>query len=51
MFVAFYCLRLPSTAFIAILMGLAAPGVAQASSSTVIATYVVHADRRSIGGV
>jgi len=35
-------LLLSSTVFIAILMGLAAPGVAQASSSTVIATYVVH---------
>jgi len=35
-------LLLSSTVFIAILMGLAAPGIAQASSSTVIARYVVH---------
>jgi hypothetical protein len=35
-------LLLSSTVFIAILIGLVAPGVAQASSSTVIATYVVH---------
>jgi hypothetical protein len=35
-------LLLFSTAFIAILMGLVAPGVAQASDSTVVATYVVH---------
>jgi hypothetical protein len=35
-------LLLSSTVFVAILMGLVAPGVAQASGSTVIATYVVH---------
>jgi hypothetical protein len=43
-------LLLSSTAFIAILMGLVVPGVARASGSTVVATYVVHGKGGNGGG-